>query len=79
MIYAILDTLNYSEKIELFKKGKKIKTNELPRTFIYCTAAVGIMFILIMIVNFICSPVFNAKSYQTRISIDQSGNFTEDI
>ena len=79
MIYAILDTLNYSEKIELFKKGKKIKTNELPKTFIYCTAAVGIMFILIMIVNFICSPVFNAKSYQTRISIDQSGNFTEDI
>lgn len=40
-----------------------------------------IIFIICMIaiVNFFVSPLFNAKSYSRRITIDETGNFTEDI
>ncbi len=78
MIFAFLDTLSY-EKIEIFKKGRKIAHTDLPPTILYGMGIIGVMFIGILIANFICSPLFNAKSYQTRIVIDETGNFTEDI
>lgn len=77
-IYAILDTLNH-EKIEIFKKGKKIETISFPKSILYAGSIVGVIFIAIIVVNFFCSPMFNAKSYQTRITIDETGNFAEDI
>lgn len=33
----------------------------------------------IFIINIACSPVFNAKSYSKRITIDESGDFSTDI
>ncbi len=77
-IYAILDSLSSFNSVELFKKGKKVNY-QLPNTMIYAILGIGSVFVLILIVNFICSPLFNAKSYQQRISVDESGNFTEDI
>ena len=38
-----------------------------------------IVFAVILIINFFCSPVINSKSYATRITIDETGNFTEDV
>lgn len=35
--------------------------------------------LIIMIINFVASPLFNSKSYSNRINIDESGNFSEDI
>ncbi len=76
-IYAILDSLS-NNKIELLKKGKR--TNyQLPKTLIYTILGIIALFTLILIVNFFCSPLFNAKSYQKRISVDETGNFIEDI
>ena len=37
------------------------------------------LFIIIMIVNFFCSPVFNAKSYQKRITVNENADFSKDI
>ena len=77
IIYNILDLLS-TKKIELFKKGKRIDY-VLPKSLIYSVYGIVSMFVLILLVNFICSPLFNAKSYQQRISVDETGNFTEDI
>lgn len=40
---------------------------------------VPIMFLLIVLINFIASPVFNSKSYSRRITIDETGDFATDI
>lgn len=79
IIYAFLDAINKENKIELFKKGQKLEPKDYPKTFSFCIGVVFILFILIGIVNIICSPLFNAESYQTRIVIDETGDFTKDI
>ena len=77
ILYAVLNTISISS-IEIFKKGKRI-TSDIPKELLYsilgCVCVMG----LIMIVNFFCSPLFNAKSYQTRITVNENGNFKEDI
>jgi len=40
---------------------------------------VPIILILISVINFIASPIFNSKSYSNRIVIDSSGDFAKDI
>ena len=79
MIFAILETINQENKIELFRKKILINQANYPKTFFICSGIVISMFIVIGIINFICSPLFNAKSYQTRITINETGNFAEDI
>lgn len=78
IIYTILDLISI-EKIELFRKGRKVQTANLPKQVIVCSGILLGMFIIIMLANFICSPLFNAKSYQQRIIVKEDGNFTEDI
>lgn len=57
--------------------GGKIKKVTKP---IIVLPSVIIAIVLGMILtNFICSPLFNAKSYSKRIKIDENGNFTKDI
>lgn len=34
---------------------------------------------VILIINFVCSPVFNSKKYATRITVDETTSFTDDI
>lgn len=78
-IFAFLETLNKEEKVILFKKGRRINPLDYPKSILIAVGIIFSMFIIINIVNFICSPLFNAKSYQTRIAINENGNFTEDI
>ena len=43
---------------------------------------VGLILIIVVgttVINFFCSPLFNAKSYANRITIDETGDFTKDI
>ena len=79
IIFAVLDAFNRDSKVELFKKGQKINYIDYPKTSLVCIGIVLVMFILIGAINFFASPMFNAKSYQSRIIIDENGNFTEDI
>lgn len=45
----------------------------------YCFGAMAIVFILILVINIAISPLFNAKSYRTRISIEEGKIFEEDV
>ena len=78
IIFTLLESIERNKTV-LFRKGKLINANSLSEPLIYGFGAVFGVFIIIMVVNFICSPIFNAKSYQTRISVNENGNFTEDI
>lgn len=40
---------------------------------------VPIIILIIIVVNFFSSPIFNSHAYATRIAIDETGNFTEDV
>lgn len=79
ILFATLETIN-KDKLKLLssKKGKLVSL-DLPKPLLYTLLGCGCVFILITLVNFICSPLFNAKSYQTRITVNENGNFTEDI
>lgn len=77
--YAVLDTISFTKAPQLFKNGKLLTKGETSPVLGITILVIGVVFVLISIVNFICSPVFNAKSYQTRISVNENGDFTKDI
>lgn len=45
----------------------------------YGLITLPLIFLGIVIINFFCSPIFNAKSYQKRITVDESASFLEDV
>lgn len=53
-------------------------TNDFRKQSISVLVVMGI-FVLIVLTNIIVSPLFNAKSYSKRITIDESKTFTDDI
>ena len=61
---------------DLFRDYKSIKRIKKVFIPIISIAVIGLSLI---IVNFVCSPVFNAKSYSKRIIVDETGDFTRDI
>ena len=79
LVYGILDAIRV-DQIKVIRKGKNynFKLKNRDGAFPIILAILGISFILILLTNFICSPIFNAKSYQQRITVE-TGNFTEDI
>ena len=78
-IYGVLDTISFTKSPQLFKNGKLLTKGETSPVLFYIICTIAVVFIGINVVNFFCSPLFNAKSYQTRIIVDETGNFTEDI
>lgn len=42
-------------------------------------ASIGIIFICVILINFILSPIFNSKSYSKRIEIKENGDFYKEI
>lgn len=82
IIFAILETFNKdSIKLLSSKKRAKVQLNliQLPKFLTMTITACLVVFIGIGIVNLICSPLFNAKSYQTRITVNENGDFKKDI
>ena len=75
--YAMLEMMTTSV-IKIEKKGIK-KVGEFPKTITYVLSGIVIMFLGVIIANFVCSPLFNAKSYQKRITIRENASFTEEI
>ena len=78
-IYGVLDTISFTKSPQLFKNGKLLTKGETSPVLFYIICTIAVVFIGINVVNFFYSPLFNAKSYQTRIVVDETGNFTEDI
>lgn len=56
-----------------------IKKRSLPKFQFNTLLLIPILILLIILVNFISSPLFNSKAYANRITIDETGDFTEDI
>ena len=69
------------EIIELLFNKKKIKTfgGSNDKIYIICISIIGIIIFGTIIVNILCSPIFNAKSYHNRIKVDETGDFVKDI
>ena len=77
ILTGLIFITNVSGGITTLIKGGKSQTIKKPvyiLPFMIIAIVVGMM-----LVNFICSPMFNAKSYSKRITIKEDGNFTKDI
>lgn len=61
------------------KVRKKTKTDKQDLIVMIPLCIVFVIAIGIMLTNFILSPLFNAKSYSERITIDETGDFAKDI
>lgn len=80
VVFVVFMTLNYFLTLkvrvtELFSGVKYVNRNKRPLLIF----VVPVIFLGIILVNFICSPLFNSKSYYERISVDDSSEFTEEI
>ncbi len=73
ILFSIASSVNNTVIIK--KKGG----NEFPLSAVIPFMLAVFVIAGVMIVDLICSPIFNAKSYSTRISIDQSNEFLNDI
>ena len=75
IIISIPDTV-----INLFSTVKHLKEvkveNKVIKYMFFCV--IGII-PLIIIVNFVLSPVFNSRAYYNRIKINENGDFTKDV
>ncbi len=66
--------------ISLFDGEKVInKVKRLPKNALIIVSIAGGIFALIVLVNVISSPLFNAKSWAHRIEVSEDTNFTDDI
>ena len=75
--YTIFNTT--SDVVEIINKRKKVRVLKSGKIYVYGMIFVGCIIALTFLINFICSPVFNAKSYHNRIKVDESGEFTKDV
>ena len=55
------------------------KVRRLPRNTLIVVSSVTAVIVLIILVNLISSPLFNSKSWASRIVIQDDTNFTDDI
>lgn len=77
ILTGLIFITNVSGGITTLIKGGKSQTIKKPLLilpFMIIAIVVGMM-----LINFFCSPMFNAKSYSKRITIKEDGNFTKDI
>ena len=78
MVYAITDSIiSSATQIKITKKG--VTMAEPPSQVLFVLGGIVITAVVILLINFICSPVFNAKSYQRRIVVEENGIFQTDI
>ena len=79
LVYSVLDTGFGASVTVISKRVKHIKTPEFKNSLTYTLVGIVGVAIIILVVNFFCSPIFNAKSYQQRITVDETGDFSKDI
>ena len=72
-VFGIKDL--FKEK-HIFNSKSVVKRGKLP---FYSLLGVIVLFGGMLLVNFVASPLFNAKSYHSRIKVDENGKFLEDI
>lgn len=59
--------------------GTKVKNYKIEKNMLYSFGILGLIFIILLIINMFMGPLFNAKSYYSRISIEENTNFLDDV
>ncbi len=77
-IFAIVLVYNFISVLfsDVSVKTKKLRINTINYVLPICLACI---LIVILLVNFICSPIFNAKSYSQRIKVSENHEFIKDV
>lgn len=75
MFYFVACNISF-DNVQLISNRKKI--NHLVKDG-WVLILIFVIFIGIMFINFICSPVFNAKNYSERITVLEGGEFTSEV
>ena len=79
-LFMILVCYIVTSGISLFDGGRVInKLRDLPKNTLIIVSSVSSIIVLIILINIICSPVFNSKSWSERITILEDTSFIEDI
>ena len=73
VIFTALNILDFSA-VKFIAKGGRPNFKKF-----YGFLMVPAILLVIIVVNFFCSPVFNAKSYQKRIIVDETATFLDDV
>lgn len=73
--YLLLSIPSLFVQTLFYKRHVKIKSNAIKYGFI----AIVLVIPIILVVNFILSPVFNSKAYYNRITVKEDGNFENEV
>ncbi len=76
VIFALF-ALSFSDLVKMNNvKTINVNTNAWQsKVVLVCFGAV----LIILLLNFACSPLFNSSKYATRITVDETTSFTEDV
>ena len=79
-LFMILMCYIVTSGISLFDGTRVVnKLRDLPRNTLIIFGSVASVIAIIVLINVICSPVFNPKSWASRITVDEDTSFTDDI
>lgn len=77
ILIGLITLSNFTGNIrQVFNKRR---LTDYSKTVIVLVGLILIIVVGMSVVNFLCSPIFNAKSYANRITVDETGDFIEDI
>lgn len=77
LFYLVLNLFSFVGYASL--KGGHLSTIKLSKTFAMMFAVVPAIIVIIVVVNFILSPLFFSGSYANRITVNQGKKFEEEI
>lgn len=76
IVIITIGTIRETEPIvKISKKGNVTFSDRVAKTLIVIPAII----VAIVLINIVCSPMFNAISYSKRIAVDETGDFQKDI
>jgi hypothetical protein len=74
IFYLVTSSIKIIDVSNIITNVKKV-----PKNIIYIFGGVFGSFIIIMMINLICSPLFNSNSWANRITIVEDAVFTDDV
>ncbi len=78
VLFIIYFSVAYSANT-VVKVNNHASFKDTPKIVAIPTLVLALVITGILLINLVCSPLFNASSYSKRISIDESGNFLDEI
>jgi len=73
VIFTVLNMIDFSN-VKFLLQRKKLDFKKY-----YGLILLPLIILVIVVINFFCSPIFNASSYQKRIIVDESASFLDDV